>query len=220
MKSSDSGSKLQYRQRYFTLVEILAVVAIIGLLMGIGIGVYNVAMNSAKRAKTQTTIKKLEVTLEAFKVKYGYYPQVMDERVFYLDLTPAGVAVPTSPSDETQYFWKTIDYESMKSSSTRIDKTDSSNWRYYLVDGWGHPIYYRTPGMKNKSSFDIVSTGPDGRIGDNVVVGSGSTKLLYEFDSKNKPDLQANIKVDFSVDDPDMAKLVKLGEGDDLTNYN
>ena len=36
----------------------------------------------------------------------------------------------------------------------------------YVVDAWGNPLYYRCPGVRNPGSFDLISAGPDNRIGD------------------------------------------------------
>ncbi len=142
--------------RRFTLVEILAVVAILGVLMAIGVGVYSLAMDKAKRSKTEALIKKLEVALEAFKAKYGYYPQndVGANNYFYLELNNMGQG--TWPdTDSKNYFLKTIDAETVLQANVVSG---------ILVDAWGNPIYYCCPGNKNTSSFDIVSAGPDGKI--------------------------------------------------------
>jgi len=188
--------------RNFTLVEIMMVCLVIAILMGIGLGVYSGAMSAGKRAKTQATIKKLEVTLENLKTKYGVYPQTTDttDPYFYLDGLTREIGTGSSSKygmglrNMTDYdldFKKGIDYESIKSAATK--DMGSGKGGLVLVDAWGNPLIYICPGIHNKNSFDIISRGSDGRYGDN---GTG-------------PDLTASPQ-----------KANNEGQGDDLTNFN
>ena len=187
--------------RRFTLVEILAVLAILAMLMGIGVGVYSLTMSKAKRAKTEALIKRIEVALEAFKTKYGYYPQTeaVGNNHFYLDLDNKQ---GTSPSwDNTDgsltYFKKLIDYESINNSAVILFGVSNNK---IIVDAWGFPIYYKCPGAKNTGSFDLASPGPDGKAGSNTVTlwyASGANKNKLQdatapapaFDSKTSDDI-------------------------------
>jgi len=60
----------------FTMVEILAVTAIISILAAIGFGSYSYAMGRAKESATRALVKQLEAGIAAFHAKYGYYPPV------------------------------------------------------------------------------------------------------------------------------------------------
>ncbi len=46
---------------------------------------------------------------------------------------------------------------------------DASNWHKYLesipLDPWGHPYIYECPGKHRTDSYDLMSMGPDGRVG-------------------------------------------------------
>ena len=207
--------------RHFTLVEILAVMAIIAILMGIGIGVYGLAMDKAKRAKTESLIKKIEVALEAYKAQHGYYIQTFGENVFYLDAVDGDIinppSAPLNGTTNPEYnpknnFAKFIDLESTRNSNTIKDK----DGRYYLVDAWGFPIYYRCPGNKNTSSFDVVSTGPDGKIGDNVKSDWNNIFRLFEI---NQNESSSNHKKATRKVPENDARLANLGKGDDIANY-
>lgn len=59
----------------FTLIELLIVVAIIGLLAGISAGVYPMYIRRAKLTKTQTKISALESAIETYKLHIGRYPR-------------------------------------------------------------------------------------------------------------------------------------------------
>ena len=198
----------RYLCRPFTLVEIVAVLAILGVLMGIGIGVYGLAMDKAKRAKTEVLIKKIEVTLENFKTKYGYYPQTdagaAKNYHFYLDFYnmqgKSGAWGSDALSQEAlSFFLKSIDYESMKSvSSAEFDGHP------IIVDAWGNPLYYQCPGKINTSSFDLSSTGPNGNA------GSDPERLYKNTSDSNK------YKLNSSATSP---PVFDTKTNDDITNY-
>jgi general secretion pathway protein G len=46
---------------------------------------------------------------------------------------------------------------------------DASNWHQYLdtipLDPWGNKYVYESPGKNLPSSYDIMSMGPDGKVG-------------------------------------------------------
>jgi prepilin-type N-terminal cleavage/methylation domain-containing protein len=62
------------RHRAFTLVEILAVVAILGLLMGLILSIGPAAVRAYKEAVAKGHMAELQTAIESFKNTYGYYP--------------------------------------------------------------------------------------------------------------------------------------------------
>jgi prepilin-type N-terminal cleavage/methylation domain-containing protein len=58
----------------FTLLEVLMVVAVIGILVAIIIPALGGAQTSAKRAKTRVQFSQWSAAIEQFRQEYGYYP--------------------------------------------------------------------------------------------------------------------------------------------------
>ncbi len=70
-----AGSRLlRLGCRAFTLIELLTVIAIIGILAAILIPTGSAARNAAKRAKTRGQFAQWGAAIEAFRQEYGYYP--------------------------------------------------------------------------------------------------------------------------------------------------
>lgn len=58
----------------FTLIEMLMVIAIIGILAAITIAVYGLAGDQAKRKRVQAQLVQLETAIQSFHAKHGVYP--------------------------------------------------------------------------------------------------------------------------------------------------
>jgi general secretion pathway protein G len=119
----------------FTLVEMLVVIAIIGLIMGlIGPRVLNYLSESkVKAAKIQ--MQSFASALDLFNLDAGRYPSTSEGLDALVHRTP-GVAAWNGPY--------------LKGGNVPMDP-------------WGHAYIYRTPGEHNP--FDIVSLGADGAEG-------------------------------------------------------
>ena len=153
-------------KNFFTLIEILTVAAIIAVLAGISVGVIGLISNKNAEAKTQATIKALELALGQYKADTGciYMPKELYEydasgpkelnKPIILKVT---VGIPNK-LDGT--LLKYMDQKLLNSASK-----DDGTVRYF-VDGWGRPLIYRIPGRFNKTGFDLGSVGPDGKLGD------------------------------------------------------
>ena len=60
--------------RAFTLIELLAVIAIVGILAAILIPTTSSARTAAKKARTRAQFSQWGAAIEAFRQEYGYYP--------------------------------------------------------------------------------------------------------------------------------------------------
>ena len=127
--------KARHGEQGFTLVEMLVVIAIIGLIMGlIGPRVLNYLSESkVKAAKIQ--MQSFSSSLDLFNLDAGRYPST-SEGLAALVRRPPGVAAWNGPY--------------LKGGNVPNDP-------------WNNPYIYRAPGEHNP--FDIVSLGSDGQEG-------------------------------------------------------
>ena len=62
------------KKRDFTLVELLAVTALIVILAGLGFAAFSYASNRGKEAATKSLITRIGAGLESVKIKHGTFP--------------------------------------------------------------------------------------------------------------------------------------------------
>src|SRR5689334_5778452 len=123
------------RQRGFTLVEMLVVIAIIGMIMGlVGPRVLNY-LSESKANTARIQIQSFSSALDLFYLDAGRYP-TSSEGLAALVQPPPGLAGWAGPY--------------LKGGNVPNDP-------------WSHPYVYRSPGAR--APYDIVSYGADGQEG-------------------------------------------------------
>ena len=141
-----SKAKLR-RSSGFTLIEIMAVVLIMGFLMGVvGLTVFT----QVDRARVQTArakISQLESALEFYRMDNSRYPST-EQGLEALIRKPSGSPEPRSYPPEGY----------LKKSGA-------------LSDPWSELFLYESPGQHNPYSFDLWSLGADARPGGEGVNG-------------------------------------------------
>ena len=129
--------RLDARQAGFTLVEMLVVLAIIGLLVGLVSPRVFGQLAEAKVRSARIQIESFKNALDLFYLDAGRYPTTQ-EGLQALNTRPANVQSWGGPYVK----------------GTAVPK-----------DPWNHPYNYRAPGGGGRP-YDITSDGPGGKGGD------------------------------------------------------
>lgn len=132
-------ANLRSALRAFTLLEILVVLAIIGLLIGVLVTntdrIFGQSQDSVARIFVRDTVK---TPLTRYRMDVGDYPT-----------TAEGLAALTTAPAARADNWR----------GPYLDAPGGK----LPVDPWNQPYQYRYPGTKNHGSYDIFSKGRDGQ---------------------------------------------------------
>jgi general secretion pathway protein G len=133
---ASAAHRCVHSRQGFTLVEMLLVLVILAVLAAIVIPKFSGRSQQAKITAAHSQISSIEMALDAFEVDNGFFPK-----------GNAGLnALVEVPSGAT-------------------------NWKGpYLkkgipLDPWGNAYIYNYPGRNNADGYDLMSIGPDGRVG-------------------------------------------------------
>ena len=140
MEPKFEGPRRADRRSGFTLIEIMAVVMIMGLLMGMLAYGVNTQVQNARISATKGQIVRIEQALEFYQLDNARFPTA-DQGLQAL------VTRPTTPPEPRSY------------NPAGYIKAEA------LKDPWGQAFNYRIPGEHNPHSVDIWSLGPDGLEG-------------------------------------------------------
>lgn len=121
--------------RAFTLIELLLVLVILGILAAVVVPKFAGRTEQARLTAAGTQISTFSTALDAFEVDNGYYPKGKNG---LNDLV--------------------------------VQPRDAQNWKGpYMkeipLDPWQQPYIYECPGKHNPTSYDLMSGGPDKRVG-------------------------------------------------------
>lgn len=122
----------------FTLIEIMAVVLIIGLLSTIvGVSIF-AQVDKGRVTATSVQIANLESVLELYRMDSAHYPT-----------TEQGLDALVNPPDDARNY----------PPGGYLQKGRVPE------DPWANPYEYEQPGQNNPNSFDLWSFGADGKPG-------------------------------------------------------
>lgn len=124
----------------FTLIELLLVLVILGVLALVVVPKFAGRSEEARKTAAQTDISMLEGQIDIFEQDCGRFPS-NDEGITALVQQPAN-----APKWKGPYIKRGVP-----------------------KDPWGNPYVYRYPGTHNPNGYDLYSTGPDGREGNDDI---------------------------------------------------
>ena len=129
----------------FTLVELLVVVAVIGIVAGIVLAGAGAAQKKAARDQAKAEIQTIAVALEKFRTENGAYPSA------------------TNLSQMTNTLYRSLtNYMTFRTNQLVGTGTNRS-----VIDPYGWPYRYRSPALASTTmlteSFEIFSVGANGK---------------------------------------------------------
>ncbi len=131
------------RKGGFTLVEILVVVAVIGILAGIVLAAAGGVQKKAARDRAKAEIRTISVAVENFKGATGAYPT-------------------NSGNFSTNFYASLTNFLTLRSSQISGSGTNQA-----ILDPYGFPYRYRSPAVSGTTmlteSFEVWSVGANGR---------------------------------------------------------
>jgi general secretion pathway protein G len=119
----------------FTLLEILVVIAILGLLIGLVAPAVLRQLGNARNSIAHQSIERLSSVLDLYKLDVGSYPSTEDGLQ----------ALVTRPSDVSNWNGPYVKGDTVP------------------VDPWNHPYDYRDPSSRSGHDYDLCSRGSTGQ---------------------------------------------------------
>lgn len=136
-----SRRRVASRQRAFTLLEILVVLAIIGLLVGLVVSNTDRIFGQSQEAVARIFVRdSMKTPLIRYRIDLGDYPS-----------TSEGLGVLLAAPGGQPEKWRGPYVEAAGGQTP--------------LDPWGQAYEYRYPGVKNTASYDLYSKGPDKAAG-------------------------------------------------------
>ena len=153
------------RSNGFSLVELLTVMTILVAVLSFIVVSGTEARRRARRSQARSEIAALETALQAYRTDLGVFPKdgagatVNADVVRQLSgLDASGNTLSSLPAD---WHGPYMEFDRARLSSGAGEFLDP--WgRPYVVLGLGDDAGTTAANLKNKYTFDILSTGPDG----------------------------------------------------------
>ena len=126
----------------FTLLEILVVVAILGLLIGLVAPAALRQLGGARNSVARQSVERLSSVLDLYKLDTGSYPTTQ-QGLAALAVQPGGVPGWSGPY--------------LKGEANPVDP-------------WSRPYVYRNPSTRAAHDYDLCSRGADAQAGESGMI--------------------------------------------------
>jgi prepilin-type N-terminal cleavage/methylation domain-containing protein len=176
--------------RGFTLMELIVVMAIIGVVAGLVMATASSVQKNTRKRKAEAQIGALELALERYKMEFGNYPApsatdktesfpdgdyvVGGAEMLYQALSGDGTDAILGVSEggpssgrlgqDGPVFMEMLNAENKTQNLVAVDR-ETGEPKYYLRDPYGKPLQYErfdpnNPSMTHNRTFDLWSFGP------------------------------------------------------------
>lgn len=138
----------------FSLLELIAVIAVIASLAAVSFGVLDGVRSRKVHARTQSELAMIRGALESYRLDFGQYPIVNNGSA---ELRSKELLVALSGLQDPDGNPLVSDKRYIESQHLALD--DSLE---YLVDGWGRALFYGFSEAWQHGQYFLISSGPDG----------------------------------------------------------
>lgn len=115
------------RQKGFTIIELIVVVAVIGILLTIGIGSFNSSQNRAKKEDAIAVADKVKLVLGSYFSEKDRYPKAQTTVASYLT-TKGDSKTATTFSDTSKFV-----YAATSATGGSCDETGANRCEKYTI---------------------------------------------------------------------------------------
>ncbi len=166
----------KFERNAFTLIELLIVIAIIGILMSLLFPAIPGAIDSAKKAETAALLTTLRNAINMYETEYGFLPDVSNDEMFLSDSDSGKLLIqiltggnPGSPPKNPRLI------RFVEISPKFFDNKDPSTNK--VLDSWGKP--FRIGISKNYDTVDMGAGFSPSTIKTTVALASGGKKNSF-----------------------------------------
>ena len=144
MQTQKTTSAQKKSRKGFTLLEIVIAIALLAIIVGAVVTNVEGIFSSGQESVARMFVEEtVKTPLMQYRINMGSYPS-----------TEEGLAALVNAPEQRRERWK----------GPYVSKLPE--------DPWGNPYKYRYPGVKNPSSYDVWSTGPDKQDGTDDDIGN------------------------------------------------
>ena len=145
-------------KKSFTLIELLAVIAIMGILAGLLMPALGKAREKAKVGKCIATIASLQTALSMYQVDYGVYPYSTDDHTEQHNGNSSNATHDPTNTLVEALTATTLGGPYMEFKGKDLDETDSN--RPVLLDPWGQAYIYVSRLAEDGDKVTEANRGP------------------------------------------------------------
>jgi general secretion pathway protein G len=135
----------------FTLIELMVVLAIIGIVVALSIFGLQKARENTRDAKRKQDLESLRSAIELYKADYGYYPHVASSTTNSFEPASSGYIknelIGTGSTNSANVYISKIPLDPRDDGNSPVCSTN--HWGYYYSTNATGTVYYLITNLEN-----------------------------------------------------------------------